>query len=1031
MVEQREQRHPSRRRLSREAKAAQQSAGPPSPTRGSTSCTATELSGSAEKQLRRSRHRVSATPPPKALSRKSSTLQSSAAAAAASAAAPGSAGGSGKRRASSTGSLRRSGGEPSTAAGGAQCRDPRHGQATAGFSALMEDVRGEVNALKDLLLDGSTEGGSEDCPPDTSDSSSVEGLLARIESAFGGMLAEEQSVVLSKKSSPKRHRAGDSAGERSSAGQSAAMHAAQEEVSARPPATLPKQFAQSGRSSARVARAVQEANLQPAKAASQPHAQKNQPSLTAAHAAQVAKAEQPSTTVPKELVQKGQAPTRQEDEEAAKKEADSSVVARACQESLVNDEQLPLEPSTVPAPDFSQAQAPSPSSPSKSIISTFLWLWSAVPSRKPSLMRRSKTRSSSAEPLSGVGQAAPLLQAAQEEISEQLAELPTNQLDHVGQLPARGSQSMQGEDAVQASAKTAFSTQDRRPVQSSSSLAKQSAPRRGRWNSRQEDEADLTAHQLDSANGDAQVDDEAQASCAKYFEGQKRLICDASHCKWEVVQQVAAARGWNMVREADQVDKCTVRWIDDYTLKECHVRVQPWMRVNHFPGMSKTLGRKCRLARNMTRMKWICPNDFGFLPRTWVLPDDWEDLNARYTKEMVKDKDSAYIVKPDGGSQGRGIFLTNDLETLRRLTQEAKDKDQFYAVQKYISRPMLIDGFKFDLRLYVLVSGVMSGKEFDPRIFLFRDGLVRICTTEYHVPERGNLDQVCMHLTNYEVNRFSDEFQMNTSLDEVHTGSKRSLAWLLDYIEELYGAEESKRVWFELVGVCAKTVLAAQPTLEFEYNDLCPKDLTHGVMGCRCFEILGFDVLLTQQRKAMLIEVNHLPSFQIHSPLDLDVKTRVVDQVMDMTCSSVIDQQTYHKMVKNGQSSDNPPQATNYFVELPEYKDFERIFPPRDDCPPELACQLRNILATVRKVFRPVMAGGFRRSQESAAKESSGSSAATAGVTKCCAATARPSWGLPPASLRDPPSTSKDGRGHAEHVFRMQMRGRSAWEGSS
>lgn len=52
----------------------------------------------------------------------------------------------------------------------------------------------------------------------------------------------------------------------------------------------------------------------------------------------------------------------------------------------------------------------------------------------------------------------------------------------------------------------------------------------------------------------------------------------------------------------------------------------------------------------------------------------------------------------------------------------------------FFSQPFLIDGFKFDMRIYVLVTSC------DPlRIFVYKEGLARFATMRYIDPSRRNL----------------------------------------------------------------------------------------------------------------------------------------------------------------------------------------------------------------------------------------------------------------------------------------------------
>lgn len=105
---------------------------------------------------------------------------------------------------------------------------------------------------------------------------------------------------------------------------------------------------------------------------------------------------------------------------------------------------------------------------------------------------------------------------------------------------------------------------------------------------------------------------------------------------------------------------------------------------------------------------------------------------AQYAKARAKSRLTMFIAKPDSSSQGRGIFLLkNPADPKVREVVNATTNDMI--VQKYLSRPLLIDGYKFDFRIYVLVSSC------NPlRAFIYKEGLARFATCPYEAPTSDN-----------------------------------------------------------------------------------------------------------------------------------------------------------------------------------------------------------------------------------------------------------------------------------------------------
>ncbi|XP_076349307.1 tubulin monoglutamylase TTLL4-like isoform X2 [Tachypleus tridentatus] len=281
--------------------------------------------------------------------------------------------------------------------------------------------------------------------------------------------------------------------------------------------------------------------------------------------------------------------------------------------------------------------------------------------------------------------------------------------------------------------------------------------------------------------------------------------------------------------------------------------IKEFQKVNHFPG-SFQLGRKDRLWQNFRRMQAHHGESvFNFIPETFILPLDSRNLRQIWEQEGKR----RWILKPPASARGTGISVVSKWSQI--------PKKQPLIVQRYISEPYLINGTKFDLRIYVLVTS------FDPlRIYIFSDGLARFASVKYSSAMRSLGDKF-MHLTNYSINKKSASYASNED-EKVCQGHKWTLKALWRYMEE--NGVDTTTLWDSVVDVIIKTIISSEAPV----NRLIRCYSQNRYM---CYELFGFDIMLDKNLKPWLLEVNISPSLHSGSPLDVSVKSEVVKDMLN------------------------------------------------------------------------------------------------------------------------------------------------------
>ena len=391
-----------------------------------------------------------------------------------------------------------------------------------------------------------------------------------------------------------------------------------------------------------------------------------------------------------------------------------------------------------------------------------------------------------------------------------------------------------------------------------------------------------------------------------------------------LLREVLTSRGWSEhdphLHAADQWD---LYWRSGRFKPSEYALASSVRRLNHFP---KTTGitKKDALLRNLRRMRNIHGPVFNFFPESFILPTEYAAMVRSIEKLGARGGESRpiWIVKPTDSSQGRKIFLIRDVHEIsyghvmgggaaavdapdvaqkciieedfsgpkdymswrpqptldekgraissdadisltlkmlksrlhRTVTPCAKFTEMHIA-QRYIDRPFCVSGHKLDLRLYVLVAST------EPlRIYLHDDCLLRFATQRYDL---SDLDNQYSHLTNSSINKHSDSLESNK--EGIGVGCKFSFRhWLRDNPNSPLS---SPLLWARIRAIICLTLLS----IAAEVPD-----------SGGCFELLGYDIIVDEDLRPWLLEVNTSPALSIDCDADRLVKEGLIVDLLDV-----------------------------------------------------------------------------------------------------------------------------------------------------
>ena len=276
-----------------------------------------------------------------------------------------------------------------------------------------------------------------------------------------------------------------------------------------------------------------------------------------------------------------------------------------------------------------------------------------------------------------------------------------------------------------------------------------------------------------------------------------------------------------------------------------------------------------------------------------------QTINIPYT---YNSGNNMWIIKPINLNRGRCIQVLNDtdkiVEYLLKIQEEKKlesetnnnIKCEHILLQKYLEKPLLYQGRKFDIRIWVLLSH-------DMKVYIFKEGHLKATSTLFSLEDKNFF----VHLTNYSVQKYCDDF----GKEEI--GNEISFDEFEKSLKEEYNLEINVRKF--IMNKIKKIVEISMKSVKKSININNRKG---------CFEIFGYDFMFDEELTPFLIEINTNPGLEISSPLISKLIPRMIDDAFRLTIDLCFE--TIYSSDRYGKDGYISP----FHVE--GYSDYENMF---------------------------------------------------------------------------------------------------------